>query len=109
MGDRFYVLPALGAVLEPIRFNLLALSRKHVRLLACSRKGFEPVALPEGMATSVAAEGGFDYPDHDLENRSSGGRTGEARDGFILEPGPTGKTHGSTTSSNPSTGACIRS
>jgi hypothetical protein len=59
--------------LEPARFNLLGLSRKHVRLLNCSRTRFEPVALPEGLATSVAAEGGFDYPDHDLENRSSGG------------------------------------
>jgi hypothetical protein len=73
VGDRFQVLPALGAVLEPIRFHLLALSRKHVRLLSCSRRSFEPVALPEGMATSVAAQGAFDRPDHDLENRSSAG------------------------------------
>jgi hypothetical protein len=73
VGDRFQVLPALGAVLEPIRFHLLALSRKHVRLLSCSRRSFEPVALPEGLATSVAAEGAFDRPDHDLENRSSAG------------------------------------
>jgi hypothetical protein len=73
VGDRFQVLPALGAVLEPIRFHLLALSRKHVRLLSCSRSSFEPVALPEGLATSVAAEGAFDRPDHDLENRSSAG------------------------------------
>jgi hypothetical protein len=73
VGDRFHVLPVLTAVLEPVRFNLLALSRKHVRLLSCSRTRFEPVALPEGLATSVAAEGAFDYPDHDLENRSSAG------------------------------------
>jgi hypothetical protein len=73
IGDRFHVLPALPAVLEPVRFNLLALSRKHVRLLSCSRARFEPFILPEGMATSIAAEGGFDQPDHDLENRSSAG------------------------------------
>jgi hypothetical protein len=73
VGDRFHVLPALGSVLEPIRFNLLALSRKHVRLLSCSRHNFEPVALPEGLVTSVAAEGAFDQPDHDLENRSAAG------------------------------------
>ncbi len=73
VGDRFHILPGLAAVLEPVRFNLLALSRKHVRLLACSRNSCEQVALPEGLATSVAAEGAFDRPDHDLENRSSAG------------------------------------
>jgi hypothetical protein len=73
IGERFFVLPALASVLEPVRFNLLALSRKHVRLLACSRKSFEPIDLPEGLATSVEAAGGFDRPDHDLENRSSAG------------------------------------
>ena len=73
IGDRFFVSPVLRSVLEPVRFNLLALSRKHVRLLACSENSFEPIDLPAGVPASVAAEGAFDQPDHDLENRSSAG------------------------------------
>lgn len=52
------------------RFLLLAVSKKHTRLLDCGTAGQQPLTLPAGVAQSLEEFEGFDKPDH---NR---GRTG---------------------------------
>lgn len=45
--DRFYIKPLLPLLINEARFYVLALSQKTVRLLDCTRDGFEPVPLSD--------------------------------------------------------------
>lgn len=78
IGDHFYLRPLLSALKHESGFYILALSKKHVRLLKCNGAGFSAVELPSSMPKSVAEAGAFDPPDHDLENRSAAGPSSSA-------------------------------
>lgn len=71
------LLPNLAAERE---FYVLALSKKHLRLGHWRDGRCVEVPLPASAPTSLEQFGGFDQPDHDLENRSaSGPSTGQMR------------------------------
>jgi hypothetical protein len=52
---------------------VLGLSRKHLRLFEYSHGECRDLELPAGVPASLEAAGGFDQPDHDLQNRSAAG------------------------------------
>ena len=62
--------PISDALKSHRAFLLLAVSKKHTRMLDCGPSGQQPLALPAGVAQSLEEFEGFDKPDH---NR---GRTG---------------------------------
>lgn len=72
-GQEFLIVPLLTGFQSARDFWLLALSIKRVRLFRGSDAGLTEVALPEGLATSLAGEEAFDRPDHSLRGRSSAG------------------------------------
>jgi hypothetical protein len=53
VAERFYVKPLFRLFMEDERFYLLALSKKEVRLLECTRYGVREVELPEGTPRSL--------------------------------------------------------
>lgn len=72
-GEHFNIRPILAIAEKQKLFYILALSQKHVRVLRCSQKDSEDVALPSGTPASLDDSKQTSKPDHDLENRSSGG------------------------------------
>jgi hypothetical protein len=73
IGSRFRLSHVAGYALEPKEFFILGLSKKKIRLYRYEHGRCEEVTLPAQVPESLEAAGGFDKPDHDLENRSSGG------------------------------------
>jgi hypothetical protein len=73
LGDEFFVLPLLAGFHARTNFWVLALSTKRTRLLRGTAQRLIEVDLPEHVAHGLVEFGGFDRPDHDLENRSSCG------------------------------------
>jgi hypothetical protein len=61
--------------MAPREFYILGLSKKHVRLLRYGDGRCEELPLPPGVPPNLEAAGAFDAPDHDLQNRSTGGPT----------------------------------
>lgn len=53
VADRFYVKPLLPLLVNDVRFYILALSQKAIRLLECSRDSMHEVDLP-GVPNSLA-------------------------------------------------------
>ncbi|HEV2200293.1 MAG TPA: hypothetical protein VGR73_10775 [Bryobacteraceae bacterium] len=72
-AERFHVLPLLALAAAPSHFYALGVSRNAIRLWDITPFGCEEVVLPHSVPASLAADGAFDKPDHDLENRSSVG------------------------------------
>ena len=72
-AEEFFVLPLLPGLLRERDFWLLALSIKSVKLYRGSLRELQEVALPPGLATSLADDEGFDQPDHSLRGRSTAG------------------------------------
>jgi len=70
-AGRFHVVPLLASAAAPRNFYALGLSRNTIRLWHVTPFGCEEVVLPHSVPASLAADGAFDKPDHDLENRSS--------------------------------------
>lgn len=72
-AGRFHMVPLLALAAAPRHFYALGLSRNTIRLWHVTPSGCEEVVLPHSVPASLAADGAFDKPDHDLENRSSVG------------------------------------
>ena len=72
-GPHFYVRPMLPELTRDKTFYILALSQKNVRLLRCTSRSSEEVALSAATATSFDAYMNSAKPDHVLDNRSSAG------------------------------------
>jgi len=72
-AEEFLVLPLLPGLLRSRDYWLLALSIKKVRLYRGSDEKLTEVAMPAGVATSLAQDEEFDQPDHSLRGRSSAG------------------------------------
>jgi len=72
-GDHFYLAPFVADALAPHEFFVLGLSIKHLRLFRYVNEECREVPLPAGVPESLEAAGGFDAPDHQLENRSASG------------------------------------
>lgn len=75
-GPHFYIRPLLGALEKGKRFYLLALSQNNVRLLRCTLRTSEEVALPPGTTTGFDAYMNTAKPDHVRNNLSSAGPSG---------------------------------
>lgn len=73
VADEFSILPLLPGLGGPRRFWLLALSINAIHLFQGTKQGLAQVELPKDLPRSLAEAGGFDQPDHTLENRSSPG------------------------------------
>ncbi len=78
LSDEFLLLPLLHESQSQEQFWLLALDLKRVRLFRGDAQEFQEVELGLKVPRSLEDAGGFDPPDHDLENRSSGGAIGAA-------------------------------
>src|SRR5579883_1625480 len=70
LGEEFFILPFLAG---EISFWVLGLSINDVILFRGSARGLVQVELPHDVPRSLDEAGGFDRPDHDLENRSYAG------------------------------------
>ncbi len=73
LGPHFFVRPMLREITTDGQFYILALSKKNVRLLRCTLRTSEDVPLPEATSTNYDEYMDSVKPDHDLENRASGG------------------------------------
>lgn len=85
VGDEFLILPLLAGLATQRSYWMLTLSVKRVRLFRGTEAGLAEVALPKDVPLSLAEAGGFDQPDHDLENRltlsGAGGQIAAVRSG----------------------------
>lgn len=70
VGEEFFILPLLA---KPVDFWILGLSINDLALFRGSARGLVQADLPHGIPHSLREAGGFDQPDHDLENRSYAG------------------------------------
>ena len=76
VGPHFFIRPLLPELEKPKSFYILALSQKNVRLVHCTLRTSEEVAIPADTATSF--EGYMDpvKPDHTRSNMTSTGPSG---------------------------------
>jgi len=80
IADHFYLTPFVADAFAPHEFFVLGISIKHLRLFRYVNGECQELPLPPGVPGSLDAAGGFDQPDHQLENRSaSGPSTGAMR------------------------------
>jgi Bacterial archaeo-eukaryotic release factor family 3 len=80
IADHFYLAPFVAGAFAPHEFFVLGLSTKHLRLFHYFNGECRELPLPAAVPASLDAAGGFDQPDHQLENRSaSGPSTGAMR------------------------------
>ncbi len=73
VGKRFHLTPLIAAASVAHETYALGLNKKHTRLWRITDLRCEELALPASVPVSVEAAGAFDPPDHDLENRATGG------------------------------------
>ena len=73
VGPHFYVRPLLPELEKPKKFYILALSQKNVRLVRCTLRTSEEVAIPHGTVTSYEAYMDTAKPDHVRTNTTSAG------------------------------------
>ena len=73
VGGYFHLTPFVAEALAPHEFFVLGLSTKRLRLFRYENGECQELALPPGVPASLDAAGGFDRPDHQLENRSASG------------------------------------
>ena len=77
IGDYFYLTPFVTDAFALHEFFVLGLSTKQLRLFQYANGECHELPWPAAVPPSLDAAGGFDQPDHDLENRSvSGPSTG---------------------------------
>jgi hypothetical protein len=80
IAGHFYLAPFVGGACAPNEFFVLGLSIKRLRLFHYFNGECRELPLPAAVPGSLDAAGGFDQPDHRLENRSaSGPSTGAMR------------------------------
>lgn len=75
VGGCFEIRPLLMELHVPAQFFLLTLSKKNVEVFRCAGLRAEPLKLPGGLPETLEEALAFKPPDHDLENRSSSGRS----------------------------------
>lgn len=73
IGPHFYIRPLLPDLMREKVFYILALSQKDVRLLRCTSRNSEEVALPAQVPTSFDAYMNSAKPDHVQDNRATPG------------------------------------
>jgi len=73
IADHFYLTPFVSSAFAPHEFFVLGLSMKHLRLFRYVNGECYELPLPAAVPPSLDAAGGFDKPDHQLENRSASG------------------------------------
>lgn len=78
IGPHFYIRPLLPELVRDKTFYILALSQKNVRLLRCTARTSEEVALPNGTPTNFDAYMNSAKPDH---NSQYGAATGPSSGG----------------------------
>lgn len=81
IADHFYLTPFVADAFAPHEFFVLGLSLKHLRLFRYVNGECRELPLPAGVPASLDAAGGFDQPDHDLQNRSAAGPSTGAMQG----------------------------
>ena len=84
IGDRFQVRPLLSSLAREQRFHVLALSRRNLRLFACTHHRAEEVRLRGVAPHDMRAWMGTWRPDHVLNNRSSAGPTAGSMKGVAF-------------------------
>lgn len=70
LGPRFYIRPLLRELVKGQDFYLLALSQKNVRLLRCTGRSSEEVALPSNMKYDFESWMNQAKPDHTAVNNA---------------------------------------
>ena len=82
VAEHFQVRPLLAAMTHEMRFHLLALSRRHVRLYHCTQFRTEQAAahLPRDLDAWLNTR----QPDHVLDNRSTAGPSSGKTRGIIF-------------------------
>jgi hypothetical protein len=73
VDEHFDVRTLLNIAAERKLFYILALSQNRTRILKCTQDRCEEIPFPAGFPTSLEDAMQTSKPDHDLENRSSGG------------------------------------
>ena len=73
IADHFYLTPFVADAFALHEFFVLGLSMKHLRLFRYLNRECQELPLPAAVPKSLDIAGGFDQPDHDLQNRSSAG------------------------------------
>jgi hypothetical protein len=73
IADHFYLAPFVAEAFAPHEFFVLGISIKHLRLFRYVNGECHELPLPAGVPVSLDVAGGFDKPDHQLENRSASG------------------------------------
>ncbi len=76
VGPHFFIRPLLPELEKPKSFYILALSQKNVRLVHCTLRTSEEVAIPSGTATSFDTFMNPAKPDHNRNNMTSAGQSG---------------------------------
>jgi hypothetical protein len=82
--DHFDLRPLLAALAREQRFYLLALSQENVRLFQSTMFRSEEVKLPATVSRSLRASMNTRQPDHNLDNRSAGGRGAGSMKGVVF-------------------------
>jgi hypothetical protein len=72
-GDRFDLRTLLCVAAHQRDFYVLALSQNRTRILKCNQDACEELPFPRGFPSSLAESMQTRQPDHDLQNRASGG------------------------------------
>jgi hypothetical protein len=75
VGGCFEIRLVLPELHLPAEFYVLKLSKKDVEVFRCAGLRAEPLKLPSGVPATLEEALAFKEPDHDLENRSSSGRS----------------------------------
>jgi hypothetical protein len=73
IADHFYLTPFVADAFALNELFVLGISLKHLRLFRYVSGKCEELPLPATVPVSLDAAGGFDQPDHRLENRSASG------------------------------------
>lgn len=94
VGAHFYVIPLIGMLAEEQEFYILGIGQKGLRLLFYRGGKCQEVPIPASIPGSLEAAGGFDQPDHVLENRSSAGKSAGAGGGVYFGTGSERETTG---------------
>ena len=73
IADHFHLTPFVAGAFALREFFILGLSTKHLGLFRYVNGACQELPLPTAVPASLDAAGGFDKPDHQLENRSASG------------------------------------
>lgn len=73
IASHFHLLPLVAPAFAPQDIHVLAINKKHLRLFRYFQGECRELPLPRSVPASLEEAGGFDQPDHDLENRSVAG------------------------------------